>query len=119
MIMKLIKIKELNIEVMRTEEPNLYKNSKVPKGWKRIPLYQLIYVLERKYRTEFLRELEGKWNLFWVKKRKIDDYCSALVEYVGRLRVDGDDFDDYNKDLAFGVFVRELTCEDKSKEAGE
>ena len=60
MIMKLIKIKELNIEVMRTEETSLYKNSKVPKGWKRIPLYQLIYVLESKYRKEFLRELEGK-----------------------------------------------------------
>ena len=95
---------------MRTEEISLYKNSKVPKGWKRIPLYQLIYVLESKYRTEFLRELDGGcWNLFWVKKRKMDDYCSALYENDGRLLVNSVDFGDNNGSHAFGVFVRELT----------
>jgi len=105
--MKTIKIKELNIEVMRTEEKELYKDSKVPKGWKRIPLYQLIYILEGKYRKSFLRELDGKYNWFWIKKRKVDNYCSALDELDDRLRVNGYDFDAYYRSPAFGVFVRE------------
>ena len=105
--MKTIKIKELNIEVMRTEEKELYKDSKVPKGWKRIPLYQLIYILESKYRKSFLRELDGRYNWFWIEKRKVDNYCSALLEDDDRLYVDGNDFDDNNGCHALGVFVRE------------
>lgn len=106
--MKTIKIKELGIEVMRTDETCLYKNSKVPKGWRRIEGYQLIYILEGKYRKRFLKELEGQYNLFWIKKRKSNKYYSALGGIVCRLRVYGCDFVDYVRSFAFGVFVRDL-----------
>ena len=103
--MKIIKIKEHGIEVMRTNEEISYKNFKL-KGWKQIEAYQLVYVLGDKYRKRFLKELDGKWNWFWVKKRKQDKFYSALNEDDGRLRVDGYDFDDIGRCYAFGVFYR-------------
>ena len=103
--MKIIKIKEHGIEVMRTNEEISYKNFKL-KGWKQIEAYQLVYVLGDKYRKRFLKELDGKWNWFWVKKRKQDKFYSALDELVGGLHVDGNDFDDDGRGHAFGVFYR-------------
>jgi len=103
-----MKIKELNIEVMRTKDTSLYNNSKVPKGWKRIEGYQLVYILESKYRKKFLKELDGERNWFWIKKRKQDKYFSALGEYEGWLHVDGDFGGSGGWGSAFGVFIRRI-----------
>jgi len=103
--MKIIKIKEHGIEVMRTNEEISYKNFKL-KGWKQIEAYQLVYVLGDKYRKRFLKELDGKWNWFWVKKRKQDKFYSALSEGGGGLHVDGDLFGVGDWYHAFGVFYR-------------
>lgn len=103
--MKTIKIKEIGIEVMRTDEEVSYKHKL--KGWKQIKLYHLVYILESKYKKKFLKELDGKYNWFWIKKRKQDKYCSALGGNDDRLHVNGD-FDDNSRGRAFGVFVRKL-----------
>lgn len=105
-----MKIKEINIETTKIKEwTKPYNKIKVPKGFRLIKIWELIYILESKYCDRFLGKFKDSWNCFWCEQNKYSKEnnlaCGVDRSRFGSWDAYWDRFD-YSDDFGRVVFVK-------------
>ena len=68
-----LKVKEWNLEITPIQDWNKpYNQIIIPKGFRKIKVWELWRLLESKYADEFLGDYKGEYNRFWCEQTNYD-----------------------------------------------